>query len=545
MHTNYHFLTKIVDHLRPRWVGLRLLAAFSQNKDELVLGFGSASDELWLRAQLGNGADGHGGGYHVSFPTQFARAKRNSVDLFDALLDAQVVDIVVTPFDRSFSIILQEPRHKTTYTLFIRLHGPRSNAVAFRHQKDEHGTHLVGLMSFHTKREAELLLTPDQLALTPDLGREAWQTLQDQPNKWLPTLGPLPIAWLNEQGYLEASESHRWTLIQTLLAAFDEGSYYHITHGGKPHLSLVSLGEVAATYQDPVAALNDYVNNFLHLHGLSIAKEAAKAKVKQRIKQTEKYLSRITDRLQQLRTERSPEEVGHLLMANAHLITPHQTELVVADWYHPDEAGQPTEYVITLKPEVPPHKQAELLYRKAGNRKLELTHLSTQLEVKENLSLELMTWVDEIDALVTRKALKSWLQQHQLERPEAQTGDAEESLPYKRFVHAGYEIRVGKNAAANDILTLKHAYKDDLWLHARGFAGSHVVIKVQAGKPVPQAVIDHAAGLAVWYSKGKTQPLCPVILTPKKFVRKAKGSAPGSVIVERETVVLANAIKPE
>ena len=47
--------------------------------------------------------------------------------------------------------------------------------------------------------------------------------------------------------------------------------------------------------------------------------------------------------------------------------------------------------------------------------------------------------------------------------------------------------------------------------------------------------------LAGWYSKRQNDTLCPVTVTPKKFVRKPRGARPGQVVVERERVVL---VKP-
>ena len=69
-------------------------------------------------------------------------------------------------------------------------------------------------------------------------------------------------------------------------------------------------------------------------------------------------------------------------------------------------------------------------------------------------------------------------------------------------------------------------------------SGSHVLIKHQAGKVIPKPVIERAAKLAAWYSKRKSDTLCPVTVTPKKYVRKRKGDPAGAVVVERETVML-------
>jgi predicted ribosome quality control (RQC) complex YloA/Tae2 family protein len=111
-------------------------------------------------------------------------------------------------------------------------------------------------------------------------------------------------------------------------------------------------------------------------------------------------------------------------------------------------------------------------------------------------------------------------------------------LPYHAVEFNGYHIWIGKNAKANDILTLKYAFKEDLWLHAKDVPGSHVVIKYKAGKNFPKDVIERGAQLAAYYSKRKNETLCPVAVTSKKFVRKRKGDPAGAVVVEREEVIM-------
>ena len=109
---------------------------------------------------------------------------------------------------------------------------------------------------------------------------------------------------------------------------------------------------------------------------------------------------------------------------------------------------------------------------------------------------------------------------------------------FKEFDFLGYKIYVGRNSKNNDELTLKFAKKDDIWLHAKDVAGSHVVIKKKSGQTVPKNVIEYAAVLAGKNSKRKSDSICPIIVTPKKFVRKIKGAPAGSVVVDREEVIL-------
>jgi predicted ribosome quality control (RQC) complex YloA/Tae2 family protein len=81
-------------------------------------------------------------------------------------------------------------------------------------------------------------------------------------------------------------------------------------------------------------------------------------------------------------------------------------------------------------------------------------------------------------------------------------------------------------------------------MHVRDDSGSHVLLKHQANKPFPKDVIEYAAAIAAFFSKRKTEPLCAVIVTPKKFVRKRKGDPAGAVVVDREDVILVEPHAP-
>jgi len=67
----------------------------------------------------------------------------------------------------------------------------------------------------------------------------------------------------------------------------------------------------------------------------------------------------------------------------------------------------------------------------------------------------------------------------------------------------GYVILVGRNNVGNDRIVKELSAPDDLWLHAQGIPGSHVLVKRPAGNEVPREVIEEAARLAVLHSKAK------------------------------------------
>lgn len=100
----------------------------------------------------------------------------------------------------------------------------------------------------------------------------------------------------------------------------------------------------------------------------------------------------------------------------------------------------------------------------------------------------------------------------------------------RRFVSIdGYEILVGNKAKDNDYLTFREARSNDLWLHAADYPGSHVVVRNPNRQNIPHATLLEAASLAAFYSQGKKQPKAAVNYTPRKFVNKPRGAAPGLV----------------
>ena len=98
----------------------------------------------------------------------------------------------------------------------------------------------------------------------------------------------------------------------------------------------------------------------------------------------------------------------------------------------------------------------------------------------------------------------------------------------------GLPIYVGRNAQENELLTFGEARPDDLWLHAHGTPGSHVVLRMEKGADPPPDSIRDAATLALLYSDLKKSGKGDVLYTRKKYVRKVKAKSPGTVTVTQE-----------
>jgi predicted ribosome quality control (RQC) complex YloA/Tae2 family protein len=117
---------------------------------------------------------------------------------------------------------------------------------------------------------------------------------------------------------------------------------------------------------------------------------------------------------------------------------------------------------------------------------------------------------------------------------------------YRIFEMEGFEILVGRSARDNDTLSLRVARPGDLWLHAHGFAGSHVVVRpaLPPGgldpedrlptREVSRSVLQRAAELAAWHSKARNaRGKVAVHVCRGADVSKPRGAPPGQVRLRR------------
>jgi predicted ribosome quality control (RQC) complex YloA/Tae2 family protein len=116
-------------------------------------------------------------------------------------------------------------------------------------------------------------------------------------------------------------------------------------------------------------------------------------------------------------------------------------------------------------------------------------------------------------------------------KPDKRTAEA--GTPLRRQSSDGFVLLVGKNSRQNEEVTFRQASPHDLWLHARGVPGSHVLIK-SGGRRVPATTEREAAQLAAYYSQSRAAGTVPVDVTEQRFVRHLKGGGPGMVTYQQE-----------
>jgi predicted ribosome quality control (RQC) complex YloA/Tae2 family protein len=505
MHNSFYFIRQLAPAIEKQLNGSVLKTCFSQNKDELILEFfTNKSLNFYIKAYLKNHFS------CLSFPNKYHRAKRNSINLFGSIIGKKITGLQTYNNERAFSLEFGNA------TLLFKLYGNQSNILLF---KDED---IVELFKNNLKR--------DSLIKINELNREldiSYQNLYE--NDWnvrkvIPTLEKQSAQILLSK-ISDMSNTNGEIAFNNFFTDLNSSHFYLINQATGYKLSLLRAIDFVEEFTDPLVAITSFFEKEVKRNSLSIVKSKIQSDLNGQLIKADNYVRKIKEKLEELSKKSSNKQKGDLLMANLHKVAKRAKSITLPNFY------DDTEITVKLNPDFSPQKNAERYYRKAKNEAKEIATLTANIKDKGALILKLKTNLSEIEKSDNIKLLQKWKPRHQKSNPEV-------VLPYKEYFMDGYRILVGKNAKHNDTLTLKIAKKDDLWLHAKDVSGSHVVIKQIPGRNFPEYIIEKAAQLAAFYSKRKTDSLCPVLYTPKKYVRKKKGTPFGVVFVEKEKVVL-------
>lgn len=295
------------------------------------------------------------------------------------------------------------------------------------------------------------------------------------------------------------------------------------------YLSLESSGDTLLfESSSAIEAVSFYAKEYLYLKLFQDKKQKLIQTFVKKKEKAENGLKSAKIALEHLENDKSYKIQADILMANLNIIPQGATSIELYDFYHDKQIE------IKLKRTISPQKWAESLYKKSRNQEIEKDLTLEKIISLEQQIKDIGIIITKIESAKSSRELKPFLKSEEQKEEQSQ-------LPFRQMDILGYDVFIGKNAKSNDEM-LRYAHKEDMWLHARGVSGSHVIIKKKGKQVIPKDVIERAASLAAWYSKGKNATLCPVIYTPRKYVRKPKGAAPGAVVCEREEVIL---VKPE
>jgi len=541
----YPALRALTAEWSPLLRGALIADAYSQDRDELSLTLDAPAGASTLRVRCAPAqpliwrADSAG------------RARRNTASVLDGTVGRRIAGVRVAVRDRHVFIDLEGAG-----ALQMLLFGSRPNVLLV----DAAGVVAESfLRNAEWRGQAAPAPRPAPWPDTPDALRERWRsdrTMAAALAGAVPTLGRAHAAEaVGRAGAAPDDPADRWadwggllrgvTVVEEQIA---ERPLPHVYSAGRipQAISLLRLSDPPGGWEGREHASVDAAARTWAVMNLAVERFL------ERYRPLESALSAAARRLAESagamaveiqrpsRADRH-EHLAHLLMAQPDGRRSGLARLVVPDVI----SGAGADVEIVLDPALSLYENAERLYSRARQARGARDHAASRHEAIASEAARASALVDELrgfERAGSARDLEAWqgANRDEIGRFVRAGAGAAERLPYTRFdLPGGWEARVGRSARDNAELLAKHSSPHDLWLHARGVAGSHVVLRRPArGAAPPAPVVEAAAALAAWHSKARTQDLVPVSVTERKYVRPVKGGPPGLVRLDREEVVL-------
>jgi len=329
---------------------------------------------------------------------------------------------------------------------------------------------------------------------------------------------------------------------------------------GRTHLFAADPGPIPGWTVEPAATANETVHAWYaereEDEGRSHLLADLRRVLVRRRARAAKALRQIEKRLEEAGREPELRSQAELLAAHLHEVRRGPSSVRLPAF---DGSG---DVEIPLDPALDPRENVERLFRRARRLARGREDTETQRAIQESELREVDVALARLDPPPTPETLRelarelapSVLASAERGAPApATTPEAPRrpSLPpgFTPRVYdlpGGWEVWVGRDSRQNDELTHRYASQKDLWFHARGCQGSHVVLRVATGKgEPPKDAILRAAAIAAFHSKARTSGLVPVAYAEKRYVRKPRKAPPGTAVMLREKVVMVRPEIPE
>lgn len=227
------------------------------------------------------------------------------------------------------------------------------------------------------------------------------------------------------------------------------------------------------------------------------------------------------------------KRTGELITANLYQLEKGMNKAKVIDYYNKDCP----EVEISLDVRLTPQQNAQKyfkLYTKSKTAEEVLTEQirqgSIELDYLESVLVQLSEAETERDLAQLREELTlSGVLSAKQTRNKKGWQKPVQAKPFHYRTTDGFDIFAGKNNLQNDLLTLKIAFKSDIWFHTQKIHGSHVILVTDGREPTEQAMTE-AAMIAAYHSKARSSSMVPVDYTQVRQVKKPAGAKPGMVI---------------
>ena len=221
---------------------------------------------------------------------------------------------------------------------------------------------------------------------------------------------------------------------------------------------------------------------------------------------------------------------GEAILANVASIPRGATEIALTDW-------EGRSVVVELDPRLSPSKNAERWFKRYRKAKGDPRAIAEALAAVEGAMRELgeqrafLEAIDDPGAFERAVAdIEAWLDPKGKERTrgKGRNAKAKDAPPHLAIEMDGLTILVGLSARGNRYVTFRQARPEDLWLHAHELPGAHAIIRGARDRAELEGprrdVLERAASLAAWHSKGKGSGHVQVDYTERRHVRPVPGT---------------------
>ncbi|MEX1138122.1 MAG: NFACT RNA binding domain-containing protein [Bacteroidota bacterium] len=545
MLSNYFTLYHIAGDLNAACAGVVLTDIYSQSKNELIFSFNN-HQSLIVSCEPALNA--------LYTRTAVSRAKKNSLDFFLPLHGTSVRSVAVQDGDRELVIDTGESR------LVIQMFGPKANVFLTDRKRRVIDAFL------HPREMTGRILPQPTTAVQPSSLDEF--TMRFMAIGHLPALAvlkgiyPLLGTLLAREVFVRAGVADQQTVAEVLRR--DIGKLYESANrligdllknpsprvyfdGDKPDIfSLLELQSRSDRRFELFDSLHSAVRVFLSLNrkskGFLSEKSGLETNVRRELDRTGRTLAAMTAENAGVERAKHYELFGKLLLAHPQAAAKGMAAVEVENIFSPRR--EPV--TIPLDAHLSGARNAERYFAKSKKIRRSFEENSQRAGEMQDRYEILKRLAEALDQVQTSMQWNEFNdQQTDLLTaagfsPPAAKKKKEELPPFRLFtVEGGFQVWAGKNSENNDLLTLKHAKPNDLWFHARGSGGSHVVLRAGTGKgEISRRAIEQAAAVAAYYSKMKSSGIVPVAMTLRKYVRKPRGAPAGTVVIEREKVLM-------
>ncbi len=263
-------------------------------------------------------------------------------------------------------------------------------------------------------------------------------------------------------------------------------------------------------------------------------KERLTSVVNTAIKKAKKRLTAITSKEKDALNAEENRLKGELILANIYRIRQGDSSVELENYY------DGTNITVELDERLSPAKNSENYYKKYNKQKRTLLALAPQRAQAQQELDYFISVLDEIfiaEDIGELHLIASELEQVGVLKSQAvQKRKKEAESIYNVYVVGGFTVKAGRNNVENDKLTFS-AKPKDIWLHAKDYHSSHVIIE-SMGKPISQDVIKISAEICGYYSKARESGKVEIAYTERKNVKKPMGGKLGFCTYENYQTIM-------